>query len=247
MLFQDETPTTVATRAPFRVLIADDDHELCELLADYLRLEGFDVDTVADGVSAMARLAHAGACPDLLILDITMPGPDGLQTLRELRLHYQLPVIMLSARGEAMDRVTGLEFGADDYLAKPCLPRELLARVRAQLRRQLAPAVSENPVIGVLQIHAAARRARVGEDELQLTAAEFGLLLALARQAGRVVDKAELTRKVLGRDIERFDRSLDVHVSRLRRKLADASPLAPAIEAVRGAGYLMHVPAGVAA
>ncbi|WP_084615888.1 response regulator transcription factor [Solimonas flava] len=238
------SPVPVSDAAPsasFRVLIADDDRELCALLADYLRLEQFEVAAVHDGAAVLARLGDAQRCPDLLILDIGMPGRDGLETLRELRLHHQLPVIMLSARGEAEDRVVGLDFGADDYLAKPCLPRELLARVRAQQRRRTPPA-AENPVVGELHVHAAARRAHVAGAELQLTAAEFSLLLALARHAGRVVGKAELTRAALGREIELYDRSLDVHVSRLRRKLCELSPSAPVIEAVRGAGYLMVVP-----
>ncbi|NKF22859.1 response regulator transcription factor [Solimonas marina] len=241
-----KTQTVAALRPPFRVLIADDDEELCALLADFLRLEGFAVDAVHDGDGVLRRLAALDACPDLLILDIAMPGGDGLQTLRELRLHHQLPVIILSARGDAEDRATGLEYGADDYLGKPCLPRELLARVRAMQRRQLSGG-PENPVLGGLRIHAAACRADIDGRDLRLTAAEFKLLLILARQAGRVIGKSELMQASLGREAARFDRTIDVHVSRLRRKLLQASPLAPVIEAVRGAGYLMHVPDGAAA
>ncbi len=223
-----------------RILIADDDQELCALLADYLRLEGLTVETVHDGTTALARLADPAQRPDLLILDVMMPGQDGLATLRELRQQHQLPVIMLSARGEPVDRVVGLELGADDYLAKPCLPRELLARVRARLR-QGAQSRPETLQIGVLRLHPAERRAFVAEAELQLTGAEFSLLLALAQRAGQVVDKALLTREALGRDLERFDRSVDVHVSRLRRKLAEASAEAPRIEGIRGLGYQMNI------
>jgi two-component system response regulator CpxR len=224
-----------------RILIADDDRELCALLADYLRREGFEVDAVHDGEQALARLYDAPRRPDLLILDVMMPDRDGLETLRELRLQHRLPIIMLSARGEPVDRVIGLELGADDYLPKPCLPRELLARVRAQLRRQTQPAV-ENFAVGALQLFPAERRAVLGGCELRLTGAEFALLLTLAQHAGEVVDKARLTRLALGRELERFDRSIDVHVSRLRRKLAEAGAAAPVIEAVRGAGYLMIAP-----
>ena len=233
-----QTASRPDSRGMSRILIADDDRELCALLADYLRREGFEVDTVHDGEAALARLRDAALRPELLILDVMMPGSDGLETLRELRQQHRLPVIMLSARGEPVDRVVGLELGADDYLSKPCLPRELLARVRAQLRRQTLPAADELN-LGPLHLHPAERRASVEGQELRLTGAEFALLLTLAQHAGEVVGKATLTRLALGREIERFDRSVDVHVSRLRRKLLEASATAPAIEAVRGAGYLL--------
>src|SRR6185312_684339 len=216
------------TPNPSRILIADDDRALCGLLAEYLRREGFVVDLAHDGAEALVRLRNPAERPDLLILDVMMPGRDGLDTLRELRTQHRLPVIMLSARGEPVDRVIGLELGADDYLAKPCLPRELLARVRAQLRRN-APL--------------AAGTVQVGNQELTLTGAEFLLLLGLAQRAGELVDKAALTRLALGRELERFDRSIDVHVSRLRHKLAEASPDAPRIESVRGSGYVLVVAA----
>lgn len=221
-----------------RILLADDDRALTRLLADYLQREGFTVDVVHDGEAALAHLRDGAQRPDLLILDVMMPGRDGLETLRELRLQQRLPVIMLSARGEPVDRVIGLELGADDYLAKPCLPRELLARVRAQLRRQ-SPEAAANVQVGTLRLQPGDRQAYVGEHELNLTGAEFQLLLALAQRAGEVVDKATLTRLSLGRELERFDRSIDVHVSRLRHKLAEASDAAPRIESVRGSGYLL--------
>lgn len=221
-----------------RILLADDDRALTRLLADYLQREGFTVDVVHDGEAALAHLRDSAQRPDLLILDVMMPGRDGLETLRELRLQQRLPVIMLSARGEPVDRVIGLELGADDYLAKPCLPRELLARVRAQLRRQ-NPEAAANVQVGALRLQPGDRQAYVGARELNLTGAEFQLLLALAQRAGEVVDKATLTRLSLGRELERFDRSIDVHVSRLRHKLAEASDAAPRIESVRGSGYLL--------
>ena len=221
-----------------RILIADDDRALAQLLADYLVREGFAVDTVHDGEAALARLRDGAQRPDLLILDVMMPGRDGLETPRELRLQQRLPVIMLSARGEPVDRVIGLELGADDYLSKPCLPRELLARVRAQLRRH-TPEGAANVQVGALRLQPGDRQAFVGERELSLTGAEFSLLLALAQRAGEVVDKATLTRLALGRELERFDRSIDVHVSRLRHKLGEAADTAPRIESVRGSGYLL--------
>lgn len=230
------------TPNPSRILIADDDRALCRLLADYLQREGFVVDVAHDGEAALARLRNPAERPDLLILDVMMPGRDGLETLRELRTQHRLPVIMLSARGEPVDKVIGLELGADDYLAKPCLPRELLARVRAQLRRN-APLASGTVQAGNLQLFPGERRAQVGAQELSLTGAEFLLLLGLAQRAGELVDKTVLTRLALGRELERFDRSIDVHVSRLRHKLADASPAAPRIESVRGSGYVLVVSA----
>jgi two-component system response regulator CpxR len=223
-----------------RILIVDDDQALCSLLAEYLQREGFVVDVAHDSETALVQLRNQAQRPDLLILDVMMPGRDGLDTLRELRLQYRLPVIMLSARGEPVDRVIGLELGADDYLAKPCLPRELLARVRAQLRRN-TPAVSGTLQVGILRLQPGERRAYAGETELSLTGAEFQLLLALAQRAGELVDKAALTRIALGRELERFDRSVDVHVSRLRHKLTEASAQSPRIESVRGAGYILVV------
>lgn len=226
-----------------RILIADDDRDLADLLADYLRHESYTVETVHDGASALERLASATLPrPDLLILDVMMPGRDGLETLKELRQRHGLPVIMLSARGEPVDRVIGLELGADDYLAKPCLPRELLARVRARLRAPAAAGSSPEPIsIGGLHLDLLTRRASLDGHELELTGAEFSLLLALGTRLGQVVDKAVLTREGLGREIERFDRAVDVHISRLRRKLAEASPNAPGIDAVRGSGYQLIV------
>jgi two-component system response regulator CpxR len=225
-----------------RILIVDDDRELCELLAEYLRREQFDVDYVHDAAAALGRLADPSLRPDLLILDISMPGQSGLDALRELRLQHRLPVIMLSARGEPVDRVIGLELGADDYLAKPCLPRELLARVRAQLRRHTL-ATAGDLHVGALRLLPGERRAFAGEQELPLTGAEFALLFALAQRAGEVIDKATLSRSALGRELERFDRSIDVHVSRLRQKLKQAGAESPRIESVRGAGYVLTVSA----
>jgi two-component system, OmpR family, response regulator CpxR len=229
-----------------RILIGDDDRELCALLAEYLRREGLQVDVVHEGEAVLAQLRDAATRPDLLILDVMMPGRSGLDTLRELRAQHRLPVIMLSGRGEPVDKVVGLELGADDYLSKPCLPRELLARVRAQLRRHTVEAVGVITA-GVLRLLPGERRAYAGEQELNLTGAEFALLLILVQRAGEVIDKTSLTRIALGRELERFDRSIDVHVSRLRHKLAEASPQSPRIDSVRGAGYVLLVNGGTQA
>lgn len=221
-----------------RILIVDDDRELCALLAEYLRREGMQVEAVHDGEAALEQLRDPALRPDLLILDVMMPGRNGLDTLRELRLQHRLPVIMLSARGEPVDRVVGLELGADDYLSKPCLPRELLARVRAQLRRHTVEGAGALTV-GNLLLLPGERRAYASERELTLTGAEFLLLLTLAQRTGEVIDKAALTRAALGRELERFDRSIDVHVSRVRQKLLQASKQSPRIESVRGSGYVL--------
>jgi two-component system response regulator CpxR len=221
-----------------RILLADDDRALTTLLSEYLVQEGFAVRAVHDGEAALAALADASFKPDLLVLDVMMPGRDGLDTLQKLRGSHALPVLMLSARGEPLDRVIGLELGADDYLAKPCLPRELKARILALLRRASVSLAPQGPVqAGCLTLLPQERRALCENQPLTLTGAEFALLLLLAQHAGQVVDKARLTQQALGRELERFDRAIDVHVSRLRQKLAAASTQAPLIEAVRGAGY----------
>ena len=224
-------------QTPPQVLLADDDRALTALLAEYLEQEGFSVRAVHDGDAALAALEEASYKPDVLVLDVMMPGRDGLDTLQKLRGHHALPVLMLSARGEPLDRVIGLELGADDYLAKPCLPRELLARIKALLRRGAAVASSQVYEAGVLKLSTGERRAWCDGVVLELTGAEFALLQTLLQHVGTVVDKSTLTREALGRELERYDRAIDVHVSRLRQKLAAASSKAPLIEAVRGAGY----------
>lgn len=229
------------------ILLADDDRSLAALLAEYLTQEGFTVRAVHDGDGALAALGDASFKPDVLVLDVMMPGRDGLDTLQKLRGAHALPVLMLSARGEPLDRVIGLELGADDYLAKPCLPRELLARIKALLRRGNNTTVASQLFeAGVLKLSTGERRAWCGETVLELTGAEFALLQSLMQHAGAVVDKTTLTREALGRELERYDRAIDVHVSRLRQKLAAASAQAPQIEAVRGAGYQLIVAAAKA-
>lgn len=218
-----------------RVLLIDDDPALAELLGAYLRPHGIALDHAASGPLGLARLAEGGH--DLVVLDVMMPGMDGLEVLRRLRERSPLPVIMLTARGDETDRVVGLELGADDYLAKPVYPRELLARLRAVWRRA-APRheVGAALVIGDLVVDPDARVARLGARALELTALEFDLLHALAERAGRVVPR-DLLWEAAGRgEVHVGDRTVDVHISRLRAKLGDARDR---LRTVRGQGYLL--------
>lgn len=231
------------------VLIADDDVELCSLLGDYLHGEGFDVETVHDGNAAIDK-ARRGTY-DILVLDVMMPERNGFDVLRELRTHSQLPILMLTARGEEVDRIVGLEIGADDYLVKPCNPRELAARIRAVLRRGQGIAVpnedqartarsSPNDVIEIhgVQIRPGQRQVERGGELVPLTSTEFSVLEVLMQQAGQVVSKELLTERALGRKLGPYDRSIDMHVSNLRKKLGPGSDGEQRIKTVRSVGYL---------
>jgi DNA-binding response OmpR family regulator len=221
-----------------KVLLVDDDVELSDLLGEYLQREGFDTDAVHDGASGVARALDGGY--DIVVLDVMMPGLDGVEALRRIRLASRVPVLMLTARGDDVDRIVGLELGADDYVPKPCTPRELAARLRAILRRARpaeAGAADEPLAAGPLSLWPGRRLARWRGETLSLTSAEFSLLEVLARQAGRVVGKAELSEQALGRPLARFDRSIDVHVSSLRQKLGQRGDGRSWIETVRGRGY----------
>jgi two-component system, OmpR family, response regulator CpxR len=220
-----------------RVLICDDDEPLCLLLCDYLGRQGLQAEAVHSAEAAIERLERDGAC-DALVLDLMLPGIDGLAALKAIRARHAMPVIMLSSRSESVDRIVGLELGADDYLAKPCEPRELLARIQAVLRRSREPAAGAEVMVGTLRLQPSERRAWLGDAELGLTGAEFSVLTELARCAGRLVSREQLTERGLHRPLEKYDRAIDVHVSRLRQKLAKAGA-APEIESVRGAGYLL--------
>ena len=230
------------------ILIIDDDAELCELVAEYLEDEGFDVDSVHDGVTGVERCLTTE--PDLVILDVMLPGLGGFAVLGRIRQASKVPVIMLTARGEEVDRIVGLEMGADDYLPKPFNPRELVARIRAILRRAADTAEhgGESAVVSVgdLEIDVGARRVQCSSQEVELTGAEFAVLDTLVRAAGTVVDRNELSRLALGRRSSAFDRSLDVHLSNLRRKLGPLSGGGERIKTVRGVGYLYVKPSGSA-
>jgi two-component system response regulator CpxR len=223
-----------------RILLADDDSELTDMLTEYLAGEGFAVEAVHDGEAALARASRGDV--DLLVLDVMMPKKNGFDVLRELRAHSQLPVLMLTARDEDVDSIVGLELGADDYLPKPCNPRVLVARIRAILRRAgEAPLAGEAPApplsVGDLVLHGGTRRVTRGDQPVVLTSTEYAVLEALLREAGHVVSKAGLSERALGRKLMRYDRSLDMHVSSLRRKLGPLPGGEERIKTVRGVGY----------
>lgn len=229
------------------VLIIDDDRELCSLLCEFLSLEGFTPSAIHDGQQAVEHCrTHEH---EAIVLDIMLPGMQGLDVLRGLRDFCSTPVLMLTARGEDTDRIVGLELGADDYLPKPCNPRELAARLRAILRRARGAADESADADAILEVGAtcvdpAARSASHAGRPLALTGAEFSMLQALLAAAGKVVDKESLSRQALGRPLTAYDRSVDVHISKLRKKLAAAGGQ-QLIASVRGVGYQFLVtPAG---
>lgn len=223
-----------------RLLIIDDDVELCQLLAQFLSAEGLEVFACHSGEQGLQRLgAHHY---DLIMLDVMLPGMNGFDTLRRLRAESSVPVLMLTAKGEAVDRIVGLELGADDYLAKPFNTRELLARVHAILRRvqRGSPGMggAELLVIDDVELNAGARTVRCAGTLTDLTGVEFDLLHALLKQAGRVILREDLFKEVLGRRPMPEDRSLDMHVSNLRKKLGPRAGQTERIKTVRGQGYV---------
>ncbi len=215
-----------------RALIVDDDRRLFELLSTYLEQSDVISTWAQDGQTALALLSQGGF--DAVLLDVMMPGMDGLSTLKEIRKLSTIPVLMLTAKGDETDRVVGLELGADDYLAKPFSPRELLARLRAVLRRT-QPAQGERITLGSLTVDVEARSVRVADAVIDLTGLEFDLLVALVRRAGRVVPRTALLELAGRNDVTVSDRTVDVHVSHLRKKLGDDPP--KLIRTVRGVGY----------
>ncbi|MFC4653741.1 MULTISPECIES: response regulator [Rheinheimera] len=219
------------------ILLIDDDRELTSMLSTYLQREGFQVDVANDSQLGLQQAATPGI--ELVVLDVMMPGLDGISLLKQLRQTSQLPVLMLTAKGDDIDKVLGLELGADDYVAKPCLPRELMARIRAILRRvqQQQNTGSEELKVGPLQLDSGNRQARLNGELLSLTGAEFSVLWSLAAQVGKVVSKAELSQAALGKVLTQYDRSLDVHISNIRQKLGKRSDDQHWISAVRGKGY----------
>ena len=223
-----------------KVLLVDDDVELASMLREYIEREGFAADAVHDGEAGVAA-ALSGQYA-IVVLDVMMPRVSGIEALRRIRAHSQVPVLMLTARGDDVDRIVGLELGADDYVPKPCTPRELVARLRAILRRSGEPAADNTagPLsVGALLMWPQMRRAQWQGQPLALTSTEFNLLELLARNAGRVVGKPELSEQGLGRPLARFDRSIDVHLSSIRHKLGARPDGRSWIETVRGQGYLM--------
>ena len=225
-----------------KVLIIDDDEELCDLVSEYLVVEGFETACIHDGESGLQR-ALSGEF-DLAILDVMLPKMNGFEVLRSLRATSKLPVLMLTARGDDMERIVGLETGADDYLPKPFNPRELVARLRAILRRVETAdenAAPEKLVVDDLELSAASRSAKLAGEELTLTSVEFDLLAALLREAGTIVKKEDLSETVLERGLSPYDRSLDMHISNLRKKLGLRVDGSDRIKTIRSVGYIYTV------
>ncbi len=227
-----------------RLLVIDDDRKLCRLIGDYLSPLGYAVTAIHTGPEgvemAVAEQWHA------VILDLMLPGMDGFEVLKAIRHKSDVPVLMLTARGDEADRIVGLEIGADDYLPKTFSTRELLARLRAVTRRSHAGAKAEDPdaevVVGEIRINVGARTAVNGEEPLVLTPVEYDLLLALARARGRVRSREALIEDIRDRHYDVFDRSIDVHISALRKKLGDDAKHPRIIRTVRAAGYMMVTP-----
>ena len=225
-----------------RILLADDDIELCEMLKQYLSVEGFHVGMAHDGKSALNQ-ARTGDY-DLVVLDVMMPQLNGFDVLRQLRTDSLMPVLMLTARGEDVDSIVGLELGADDYLPKPCNPRVLVARIRAILRRlpSATPQDEESAPPEILEldgleIQTGSRTVTLHGQPVSMTSTEYSVLEVLLREAGHVVSKAELSERAMGRELVRYDRSIDMHLSSLRKKLGPLADGEERIKTVRGVGY----------
>ncbi len=219
-----------------RVLLIEDDTRLAEMVSEYLGEAGFRVSVAGSGLAGLERLAREPF--DALVLDLMLPDMDGLELCRQLRAKSDTPVLMLTARGDATDRIVGLEIGADDYLPKPFEPRELLARLRAILRRNIHPKKNQTLRFGRLEIDRDARTVRLDGEARALTGFQFALLVALAENAGRVLSRELLMDLLKGEPLEAFDRSIDVHVSRLRAAIEDDPKKPRRIITVRGAGYV---------
>jgi two-component system response regulator CpxR len=237
MTSSPQSPST----AEARVLLVDDDRELCQMLTEYLNAEHFEVRSVHDGAEALAEVRSREF--EILILDVMLPTLSGFDVLRNIDAAKAPPVLMLTARGEDIDRIVGLELGADDYLAKPFNPRELVARIRAILRRAgnrasrgaASDAVEAGPIRLTMNNH----QVRVAGSTVELTGAEFRVLELLMRSAGQVISREALTEQALGRKLAPYDRSIDTHISNLRRKLNLGNGRDPEIKNIRGSGYML--------
>jgi two-component system phosphate regulon response regulator OmpR len=227
---------------PARVLLIDDDARLVEMLGEYLRSRGYQVEICGDGESGLSAQKHADF--DAVILDVMLPGIDGLEVCRRMRAHSQVPILMLTARGDDMDRIVGLEIGADDYLPKPFNPRELLARLAAILRRSRPSTGQSEDVLrfGALEIDRAAREVRMHGQRRELTGRQFNLLLLLAERAGRVQTREQIMEALKGEEWDSVDRSIDVHISRVRQLIEDDPRHPRFVQTVRGTGYVLTPP-----
>ena len=220
-----------------RILLVEDDPRLADMLHEYLGQAGFSITVASLGATALEKLSEAAY--DAVVLDLMLPDMDGLNVCRELRAKYDTPVLMLTARGDAIDRIVGLELGADDYLPKPFEPRELVARLRAIMRRRVRGTTDEKSLrFGRLELDTAARAVRLDGKPCDLTGYQFDLLVALAKNAGRVLSREVLMDLVKGEEFESFDRSIDVHVSRIRAVIEDNPKKPRRIITVRAAGYV---------
>jgi DNA-binding response OmpR family regulator len=223
-----------------RLLLVDDDRALAAMLGEYLALQGFKVESVASGEEALASIESRS--PDLIVLDIGLPGIDGLETLARVRARHMVPVIMLTARGEDHDRIAGLLAGADDYLPKPFNPLELAARIRAVLKRSIgSPNETTTLGFGNLELNIKRREVQVAGHAVALTATELRILEVLLNRKGEVLSRAELTEAAVGRPLEAYDRSIDTLVSKLRRKLSVAGAEGAEIRSLRGHGYVLDL------
>ncbi|MEP6884333.1 MAG: response regulator transcription factor [Gammaproteobacteria bacterium] len=233
-------PGAGAGRDP-RVLLVDDDRELCQMLTEYLNAEHFDVKSVHDGGDALSQLKIGEF--EILILDVMLPSIGGFDVLRKLGASYATPILMLTARGDDVDRIVGLELGADDYLSKPFNPRELVARMRAILRRAnnrpARGAVPDELLVGPINLNTGTHLVHVAGKSVPLTGAEFRVLELLMRSAGQVISRETMTEAALGRKLVAYDRSIDTHISNLRRKLDLEAGKNPEIKNVRGSGYTL--------
>jgi len=223
-----------------RILVIDDDIELCELVIEYLTAEGFKVDQVHEGLEGVDKTLSGDYA--LVILDVMLPRINGFEVLRRIRAKARVPVLMLTARGDDVDRIVGLELGADDYLPKPFNPRELVARIHAILRRARPSSASESRpeklTLEDVSLETGSRTAFVQDRRLDLTGVEFDLLFAFVKEPGIVLKREDLVRRILGRELSPFDRSIDMHVSNLRKKLGQKSDGGERIKSIRGVGYL---------
>jgi len=234
-------PDTGTTPREPRVLLVDDDRELCQMLSEYLSAEHFEVKSVHDGGDALAELEANDF--EILILDVMLPSVSGFDVLRKLGATHDTPILMLTARGDDVDRIVGLELGADDYLSKPFNPRELVARVRAILRRAsnrpVRSGAADEIIVGPIVLNTGMHQVRVADRAIALTGAEFRVLEILMRSAGQVISRDSMTEQALGRKLVPYDRSIDTHISNLRRKLELETGKNPEIKNVRGSGYTL--------
>src|SRR5271170_5205936 len=238
MTLSNPPPTDLNHAREARVLLVDDDRELCQMLTEYLNAEHFDVKSVHDGGEALEALKTGDF--EILILDVMLPSVGGFDVLRQLGASYDTPILMLTARGDDVDRIVGLELGADDYLSKPFNPRELVARIRAILRRASSRPARDVPsdelAVGPIVLNCGMHQVRVSDQPVALTGAEFRVLELLMRSAGQVISRESMTELALGRKLAAYDRSIDTHISNLRRKLELEAGSNPEIKNVRGSG-----------